>query len=109
MDRVVRRSAWTGALALTMVLSAGALAGAAETGGVTFRNASNHRVDVYTRFGGSSCIGATKAEKVTVDAGQTASVGAGEGKVCYCLSVPERATCPGGWLEAAAGSTTRLQ
>jgi hypothetical protein len=109
MDRVVRRGAWRGALALAMTLSAGALAGAAMTGGVTFRNASNHHVDLYTRFGGSSCLDAKTAQKVSVDAGQTASVDSGDSKVCYCLSVPERETCPGGWLQASAGSTQRLQ
>jgi hypothetical protein len=109
MDRVVRRSAGIGALALTMTLSAGALASAAATGGVTFKNASAHRVDVYTRYGGSSCVSATTAQKLSVDAGQSASVDSGEGKVCYCLYVPERATCPGGWLQVAAGSTRQLQ
>jgi len=84
-------------------------AGAAETGGVTFHNASNHHVDLYVRYGGSSCIDAATAQKVSVDAGQSTSVASGDAKVCYCLSVPERATCPGGWLQAAAGSTQRLQ
>jgi hypothetical protein len=108
MDRVVRRSVWTGALALAMLFSAG-LAGAATTGGVSFKNASDHRVDIYTRYGGSSCLGAATAQKVSVDAGQSASVDSGDAKVCYCLIVPERETCPGGWLQASPGSTQRLQ
>ncbi len=109
MDRVVRKSGLIGALALTAALATGALATAATTGGVTFMNGSNHRVDLYTRFGGSSCDSATTAKKVTVDAGQSSAVDSGDAKVCYCLDVPERSTCPGGWLQAPAGSTQRLQ
>jgi hypothetical protein len=108
MDRVVRRSAWTGAFALTIALSAGALAGAASTG-VTFKNDGSRQVDVYTRYGGTSCDSATTAQKVSIDAGQSATVESGDSKVCYCLLVPERATCPGGWLIAPAGSTQKLQ
>ncbi len=104
----VRRRGLAGALALAAALSTGALATAAGTG-VTFMNGSNHAVDLYTRYGGSSCINSASEKKVTIDAGQSGSIDSGDSKVCYCLSVPERATCPGGWLEAAAGSTQRLQ
>lgn len=111
MDRVVRRSGLPRALALTLALSAAALATAAAAAGsgVTFNNSSDHAVDLYTRYGGSSCVSATTVKKVTVDAGKSTSIDSGEAKVCYCLYVPDRATCPGGWLQAAAGSTHRLE
>src|SRR5262249_33428579 len=112
MHRVVRRSRSTGAisiLALAAGLSTGALALAAG-GGVTFTNASSHRVEVYTRYGGSSCDNAPTAKKVVVEAGQSSAVDSGDSQVCFCLTVPERGTCGGGgWLQAPAGSTQRLQ
>jgi len=111
MHRVVLKSGLAGAIAILAIaaaLSTSALAAAAGSG-VTFMNGSSHRVDLYTRYGGSSCDSATTAKKVTVDAGQSGSVDSGDSKVCYCLTVPERGDCDGGWLQAAAGSTQRLQ
>jgi hypothetical protein len=111
MDRVVRRNRRAGAvavLAITAALSTGALTLAAGSG-VTFMNGSNHKVDIYLRYGGSSCEDASTVKKLAVDAGQSATADSGDSKVCYCLTVPERATCDGGWLQAASGSTRHLQ
>ena len=77
---------------------------------VTFVNAGNRRIDVYTQYGSdASCGSKPQAKKITIDAGQSGVLDAGGSSACFCLKVPYRGTCPsGGWTEVKAGSTRRL-
>jgi hypothetical protein len=94
------------AAALTMAAAAADTAGS----GVTFINGSNHRIDVYTRYGSDgACDAKPESKKITIDAGQNGVVDSGSSSVCFCLKVPNRGTCPsGGWGEVKAGGTRHL-
>lgn len=78
--------------------------------GVTFVNQSNHRIDLYTRYGSEgACDAKPQAQKLTVDAGQSAKLDSGSSNVCFCLKVPDRGNCPsGGWGEVKSGGTRHL-
>ena len=85
--------------------------GTAGTGsGVTFVNASNRRIDVYTQYGSdASCGSKPQAKRITIDAGQSGVLDSGSSKACFCLKVPYRGNCPsGGWAEVKPGATRRL-
>jgi hypothetical protein len=94
------------AAALTLAAAAADTAGS----GVTFVNGSNHRVDVYTRYGSdAACDAKPQAKRITIDAGQNGVLDSGSSSVCFCLKVPDRGTCPsGGWGEVKAGGTRHL-
>jgi hypothetical protein len=85
--------------------------GTAGTGtAVTFVNAGNRRIDVYTQYGSdASCGSKPQAKKITIDAGQSGVLDAGGSSACFCLKVPYRGNCPSGaWAEVKPGATRRL-
>ena len=94
------------AAALTLAAAAADTAGS----GVTFVNGSNHRIDVYTRYGSdASCDFKPDSKRITIDAGQSGVLDSGSSSVCFCLKVPDRGTCPsGGWGEVKPGGTRHL-
>ncbi|MFL6261330.1 MAG: hypothetical protein ACJ76Y_16650 [Thermoanaerobaculia bacterium] len=94
------------AAALTLAAAAADTPGS----GVTFVNGSNHRIDLYTRYGSdAACDAKPQAKRITIDAGQNGVVDSGSSSVCFCLKVPDRGTCPsGGWGEVKAGGTRHL-
>ena len=97
-------------LATAAALTLSAAAADMADSGVTFVNGSNHRIDLYTRYGSdSACDAKPQAQKVTVDAGQSAKLDSGSSSVCFCLKVPDRGTCPSGdWGQVKAGGTRHL-
>ncbi|HEY0557007.1 MAG TPA: hypothetical protein VGG20_22305 [Thermoanaerobaculia bacterium] len=109
MQRKIRSLA-LGLFAGAALTVAAAAADTAAGTGVTFVNGSNHRVDIYTRYGSdAACDARPEAKKVAIDAGQNGVVDSGSSSVCYCLKVPDRGNCPsGGWLEVKAGGTRHL-
>jgi hypothetical protein len=81
----------------------------ASGNGATFVNSGNHSVTLYTRFGSDgSCESQPKDQTVTLEAKQTITVDSGGSSVCFCLQVPERATCGSGWIVVKAGGTRHL-
>ncbi len=94
------------AAALTMAAAAADMAGS----GVTFVNGSNHRIDVYTRYGSdAACDAKPESKRITIDAGQNGVLDSGGSTVCFCLKVPDRGTCPSGeWSQVKAGGTRHL-
>jgi hypothetical protein len=95
--------------ALCTALGAGALLAqdkmaAPGGGGVTFQNESNHTIEVFARYGsGDSCEHGTNQVELHVAAGSSSTVDSGGSKVCFCLDIPDRNTCPSGWGQVKAG------
>ncbi|HEX4959647.1 MAG TPA: hypothetical protein VF173_02325 [Thermoanaerobaculia bacterium] len=109
MQRRTLRSPWVLALLAGAVLSVSAMAADMAGSGVTFANGSDHRVTLYTRYGSdSSCESKPQSSELTVDPGQNASLDSGSSSACFCLEVPERRTCPSGWVEVKPGSTRKF-
>jgi hypothetical protein len=99
---------------LALVLAVGSILGvaaaqAADPGtGVTLINDGKRPVTLFVRYGGEGdCGSQSKAEEINIAAGQSQTIDAA--KVCICLKVPERDTCPSGWSEAKGGSKRRFQ
>ncbi|HEX3555858.1 MAG TPA: hypothetical protein VIA62_21795 [Thermoanaerobaculia bacterium] len=107
----VYKSSLVLALVAGAVLSAAVFAADTPTGnGVTFANGSNHGITLYARFGSdASCEEKPKAQTVRVEPGQNTSLDSGSSSVCFCLQVPDRRTCPSGWIEVKAGGTRHFQ
>jgi len=107
----VSRAKWILATAvLSIALGAGALlaqdkmAAPAAGGGVTFQNDSSHSIGVFARYGGEgSCEHLSNQVELNVAAGSSSTVDSGSSKVCFCLDVPARNTCPSGWGQVKAG------
>jgi hypothetical protein len=107
----VFRAKWIFATAaLCMALGAGALvaqdkmAAPAASGGVTFQNDSNHAIQVFARYGAeASCDRQPNQIEIQVAAGASGTVDSGSSKVCFCLDVPDRNSCPSGWGQVKAG------
>jgi hypothetical protein len=100
------RSKWAlFGLALCVALSTGALLAQDNAGGsgVSFTNNSKHDVAVFARFGGESCDHMPTQVELHVAAGSTSSVDSGSSKVCFCLDIPARDTCPQGWTTVKPG------
>jgi hypothetical protein len=109
--RNVFRAKWIFAtVAVCTALGAGALvaqdktAAPAASGGVTFQNDSNHAIQIFARFGADAdCDRQPNQVELQVAAGASGSVDSGSSKVCYCLDVPARNSCPSGWSQVKAG------
>lgn len=107
----ISRAKWILATAaLCTMLGAGALlaqdkmAAPAAGGGVTFQNDSNHSLQIFARYGSeASCEHGSSQVELHVAAGSSSSVDSGSSKVCFCLDVPDRNTCPSGWAQVKAG------
>ncbi len=85
--------------------------GATSGGGVTLVNNSSHDLTVFARFGAdeSSCEHKPSQLEVRVGAKSSSTVDSGTTKVCFCLDVPSRDTCPNGWGEIKAGGKRVFQ
>ncbi|HVT58306.1 MAG TPA: hypothetical protein VHR45_07890 [Thermoanaerobaculia bacterium] len=112
MQSVTRSKALLTALIASSVLSVGAALAAdvPSGGGVTFVNESNHDLTLFVRYGSdASCARRPKQQELKIAAGQSASVDSGDSKVCMCIDVPERNTCPTGWSDIAPGAKRRFR
>ncbi len=107
----VCRSKW---VLLTLALCALAGAGAllaqdhmapAAGSGVTFVNESGHDLQIFARYGGTDdgCMHQPKEQELHVAAKSSSTVDSGDSKVCFCLDVPDRNSCPTGWAMVKAG------
>ncbi|HXO28378.1 MAG TPA: hypothetical protein VOA80_13605 [Thermoanaerobaculia bacterium] len=109
MQQVFRVKWVLAAAALCIALGAGALlaqdkAAAPASGGVTIQNNSNHAIQVFARYGSEgSCEHAPNQVELNVAAGSSSTVDSGSSKVCLCLDIPDRNTCPTGWAQVKAG------
>ncbi len=97
-------------VALCTALGAGALmaqdkmAAPAAGGGVTFQNESGQAVVVFARYGaGDACEHMSNQVELQVASRSSSTVDSGDSKVCFCLVVPDRNTCPTGWAQVKAG------
>jgi hypothetical protein len=97
-------------LALCAMIGTGALAAeekaapAAGGGGVTFQNDSNRSIQVFARYGSDGdCAGRPNQVELTVAPRSSSTVDSGTTKVCFCLDLPDRNTCPSGWIEVKPG------
>jgi hypothetical protein len=97
------------AAVLCIALGAGALLAqdkmaAPASGGVTIQNDSNHAIVIFARYGSEgSCEHAPNQVELNVAAGSSSTVDSGSSKVCLCLDIPDRNTCPTGWAQVKAG------
>jgi hypothetical protein len=92
-----------------LTVAASAAEEMASGSSVSFVNASNRRIELYTRYGSdASCGRRPKRQTVSIAPDQTVTVDSGGSSVCFCLQVPERGTCATGWTEVKAGSTRQL-
>jgi hypothetical protein len=113
----VFRAKWVfAAVALCTALGAGALlaqdkmAPPAASGGVTFQNDSTHAIQVFARFGAeAACDHQPNQIELQVAAGSSGTVDSGSSKVCFCLDVPNRNSCPSGWGQVKAGGKRVLR
>ena len=109
MQQVFRVKWVLAAAVLCIALGAGALlaqdkAAAAAGGGVTFQNESSRTIEVFARYGGEgSCEHGSNQVEVHVAPGSSSTVDSGSSKVCFCLDIPDRNTCPSGWGQVKAG------
>jgi hypothetical protein len=112
MQQVFRVKWVLAAAALCIALGAGALLAQDKTaapasgggGGVTIQNDSNHTIQVFARYGSEgSCEHAPNQLEINVAAGSSSTVDSGSSKVCICLDIPDRNTCPTGWAQVKAG------
>lgn len=109
MQQVSRAKWMIAAVALCTALGAGALMAQDKTetpaaGGVTFKNDSAHAIQVFARYGANStCDHQPNQVEIQVAAGASGMVDSGSSKVCFCLDVPNRNSCPSGWGEVKAG------
>ncbi len=110
MQQVFRVKWILATAALCTALGAGALlaqdktAAPAAGGGVTFQNDSNHPIEVFARYGGeASCERGSNQVELHVAPGSSSTVDSGSSKVCFCLDIPDRNTCPSGWGQVKAG------
>jgi hypothetical protein len=109
--RKVSRAKWMFAtVSLCTALGAGALLAQdkmespAAGGGVTFKNDSTRAVQVFARYGAdATCDHQPNQVELQVAAGSSSTVDSGSSKVCFCLDVPNRNSCPSGWGEVKAG------
>ncbi|HLX06797.1 MAG TPA: hypothetical protein VKY89_02925 [Thermoanaerobaculia bacterium] len=97
-------------VALCTALGAGALmaqdkmAAPGAGGGVTFQNESSQPVQLFARYGaGDSCEHGSNQVELHVAPGSSSTVDSGDSKVCFCLAVPDRNTCPTGWTQVKPG------
>ena len=118
MQQVFRVKWVLAAAALCIALGAGALlaqdkmAGPASGGGggVTIQNNSQHTIQVFARYGSEgSCEHAPNQVELAVPAGASSTVDSGTSKVCLCLDIPDRNTCPSGWTQVKAGGKRVFQ
>jgi len=109
MQQVFRVKWVLAAAALCTALGAGALLAqdkmaAPASGGVTIQNDSKHAIVVFARYGSEgSCEHAPNQVELNVAAGASSTVDSGSSKVCICLDIPDRNTCPTGWAQVKAG------
>ncbi len=111
MQQVFRVKWVLAAAAISIALGAGALlaqdkaaAPASGGGGVTIQNDSHHAITVFARYGSEgSCEHAPNQVELNVAAGSSSTVDSGSSKVCICLDIPDRNTCPTGWAQVKAG------
>ncbi|HEV3075101.1 MAG TPA: hypothetical protein VHB47_11835 [Thermoanaerobaculia bacterium] len=108
MQQVFRVKWVLAAAALCIALGAGALLAqdkaAAASGGVTIQNDSKRAIQVFARYGSEgSCEHAPNQVELNVAAGSSSTVDSGSSKVCLCLDIPDRNTCPTGWAQVKAG------
>jgi hypothetical protein len=98
------------AAALTLAAAAADTPNTMAGNGVTFVNGSNHRIEIFTRYGSdAACDAKPQSKNIVIDAGQNGVVDSGSSSVCFCLKVPDRGTCPsGGWGQVKAGGTRHL-
>ena len=109
MQQVFRVKWIFAAAALCIALGAGALLAqdkmaAPASGGVTFQNDSKNTVEVFARYGGEgACEHGSNQVELHVAPGTSSTVDSGSSKVCFCLEIPDRNTCPTGWGQVKAG------
>jgi hypothetical protein len=110
MQQVFRVKWVLAAAALCTALGAGALlaqdkaAAPASGGGVTFQNESSRSIEVFARYGGEgACEHGSNQVELHVAPGSSSTVDSGSSKVCFCLDIPDRNTCPSGWGQVKAG------
>lgn len=100
-------------LACTAVsaLALGASSALAAGSGVTFTNDTGGTVWVLARYGSDArCNKKPESTKLSIEAGQTASLDSGDGQVCWCRArSADDDKCRNGWIQSAAGSKQRLQ
>ena len=109
MRSFTKRLLFLGLITSTALTAAASAADEMAGQGVSFVNAGNRRIEIYTRYGSDkSCGRRPKRQTVVVGPEQTVSVDAG-GSLCFCLQVPERGTCATGWTEVEAGGTRTLR
>jgi hypothetical protein len=109
--RQVSRIQWVcGTVVLCAALGAGALlaqdkqAAPAGGGGVTFQNDSSHAIQIFARYGNDGdCAGQPNQVELNVAAGTSSTVDSGSSKVCFCLDLPSRNSCPTGWVQVKPG------
>lgn len=108
MRSFTKRLLFLGLITTTTALTAASAAENMAGKGVSFVNASNRRIEIYTRYGSdASCGKRPKRQTVVVAPDQTVTVDA-DSSVCFCIQVPERGTCATGWTEVEAGGTRQL-
>ena len=105
IKRVFAMAALCAALGAGAVLAEDkAAAPAAGGGGVTFQNDSSHAIQVFARYGSdATCARRPNQVELNIAAGTSSSVDSGSTKVCFCLDVPDRNSCPTGWTEVKPG------
>jgi hypothetical protein len=111
MQQVFRVKWVLAAAALCTALGAGALlaqdkaaAPPASGGGVTFQNESKNTIEVFARYGGEgACEHGPNTVELHVAPNSSSTVDSGSSKVCFCLEIPDRNTCPSGWGQVKAG------
>jgi|HubBroStandDraft_3_1064219.scaffolds.fasta_scaffold62872_1 hypothetical protein len=96
------------ALAVGSILGVASARAADMASGVTLVNDGKRPLVLYVRYGGDGdCASQTKSEALNIAAGQSQTIDAA--KVCVCVKVPERDTCPSGWSEVQGGKKRRFQ
>jgi hypothetical protein len=112
MQHVFRFKWVCGTVALCAALGAGALFAQDKSaapaggggGGVTFQNDSNHAIQIFARYGSDdACARRPNQVELNVAPGTSSTVDSGATKVCFCLDIPGRNSCPTGWVEVKPG------
>ncbi len=112
------RAKWVlASLAICVVLGTGVVlaqkdaGGMPASGGVTLVNNSNHNITIFARFGSddASCEHKPSQLEINVPAKGNSTVDSGTTKVCFCLDIPSRDTCPQGWGQIKAGGKRVFQ
>ena len=65
---------------------------------------SSHSWPSDCRYGSeASCEHGSNQVELHVAPGSSSTVDSGSSKVCFCLDIPDRNTCPSGWGQVKAG------